>query len=114
MPFNDILSLICLLTGTFFLVVAAMGMWVMPDLFTRMSATTKAATVGLGFLLLAVIFHFPTNIALIVRSVAIFLFLMITAPVSAHMIGRAAYGDGVKMCPETEHDELKPYYDQKR
>ena len=114
MPIHDILSLICLLTGTFFLVVAALGMWRMPDLFTRMSATTKAATVGLGFLLLAVILHFPTNVDVVIRAIAIFLFLLVTGPVSAHMIGRAAYGAGVEMAAETKLDELKPYYAKKR
>ena len=37
---------------------------------------------------------------------------LLTAPVSAHMIGRAAYSDGVALCDETEVDELRSLYEQ--
>lgn len=113
MPLLDFLSTICLIIGTLLMFVAAIGMWRMPDLFTRMSATTKAGTVGLGFLLMALSLHFA-ELGLTTRALAIFIFVLVTAPVSAHMIGRAAYSDGVKLWEGTKIDELRPYYESRK
>ncbi|MBK8434477.1 MAG: monovalent cation/H(+) antiporter subunit G [Chloroflexi bacterium] len=113
MSLLDILSTICLIIGTLLMVVAAFGMWRMPDLFIRMSATTKAGTVGLGFLLMALALHFA-ELGLTTRALAIFVFTLVTAPVSAHMIGRAAYSDGVKLWEGTKVDELRPYYESRK
>jgi multisubunit Na+/H+ antiporter MnhG subunit len=48
---NEILISILLVVGSFFMLVAAVGMMRMPDLFLRMSCSTKAATIGVGTLL---------------------------------------------------------------
>lgn len=113
MSFPDILSTIALILGTFFMLVAGLGMLRMPDVFTRMSVTTKAGTVGMIFLLAALVLHFY-DIGLTLRALAILLFIMATAPVSAHMIGRAAYSDGVELWEGTQYDELRGHYDNQR
>ena len=79
---------ICLLSGTFFAVVAGLGILRLPDLYTRMHASTKAGTVGLGFLLLAVTLHFR-DLTVASRALGVLLFLFLTAPVAAHLLGRA-------------------------
>ncbi len=84
-----------LLLGTFFIFVASLGILRMPDLYTRMHAATKAGTVGVASLLLAVAIAMP-EISVISRTIGTVLFIMITAPVAAHLLGKAAHDSGYK------------------
>lgn len=97
---------ILLLAGSVFVLLAAVGIVRMPDIFARMHATTKAATLGVSLMVLAVSIALPErgDIAL---SAAIVFFLFLTAPISAHMIGSAAYFSGVSLWEGTTIDELK-------
>ena len=54
---NEILISILLVMGSFFMLVAGVGMVRMPDLFLRMSCSTKAATIGIGTLLFALVLY---------------------------------------------------------
>lgn len=101
-----------LLLGGVFGFLAALGMWRLPDTIIRMHAATKAGTLGCGFILLAVALYFYDT-ATSLRAVAAFLFLMLTAPVAAHLIGRAAYRVGVRLWQGTWIDELKNVYKDK-
>ncbi|MDB9744316.1 monovalent cation/H(+) antiporter subunit G [Fibrobacterales bacterium] len=76
-----------LIIGTFFLIIAGIGILKMPDLFTRMHATTKAGTVGLSFILLALCVGIP-DLSIISRAAGTLLFIFITAPVGAHLLGK--------------------------
>lgn len=78
------------LVGAFFQVVAALGVLRMPDLFTRMHASTKAGTLGASILVAAVAVAFRTT-SVTMRCLGLIVFLCLTAPVVAHMVGRAAY-----------------------
>ena len=102
--------LLLLLTGALFLLLAAAGAVRMPDLFTRMQAATKAATLGVGCTLLAVALY-VNNFAVTVRALLVIAFIFLTAPVAAHMIGRAAYFIGVPLWQGTKIDELHGRYD---
>lgn len=79
---------LALIIGTCFIVIAGIGVLRMPDLYTRMHCSTKAGTVGLGLLLVAVGFFFGDTTA-ISRAIGIILFILMTAPVAAHLLGRA-------------------------
>ena len=103
------LGILSLIIGTIFVFVAAIGMWRMPDIFIRMSTTTKAATIGVGFMLLGATLFFG-DLGTAGRSLVIFAFILATAPVSAHMIGRAAYAKGVPLWEGTVIDELREVY----
>lgn len=105
-----VLSQVFLLIGTLFMFLAALGVARMPDIFTRMHASTKSATLGVGCLMLGAALHF-NDIGVSARALAVIVFLFITAPVAAHMIGRAAYFSGVQLWPGTLSDELKGRYD---
>ena len=109
---KEIFSLIFIILGTFFILVSSIGILRMPDLFMRMSATTKAATLGVGFVLLGTAIQY-WDVGIFSRAIVIILFLLLTAPVAAHMIGRAAYFDGVPLWNKTIVDELKGKYDEK-
>jgi multicomponent Na+:H+ antiporter subunit G len=98
-----------LLVGALFLLLAAIGLVRMPDLFTRMSAATKGTTLGVGCMLAAVAIHFP-GIEITTRVLAGVAFFFLTAPVGAHMIARAAYFVGVPLWEGTVRDELRGQY----
>jgi multicomponent Na+:H+ antiporter subunit G len=103
---NDVLTAVLMLTGATLVLLAAVGALRMPDLFTRMQAATKAAALGTGLMLLAVAVHFG-QLAVATRALATLAFLILTAPVAAHMLARAAYRIGVPLWEGTVVDEWK-------
>lgn len=109
----DFIGMILMVFGSILILLASIGVVRMPDVYLRMSASTKAATVGAASLLLAAAFHFDGADTLAQMALTI-LFLLLTAPVGAHIIGRAAYKKGAKLYERTVSDELEPYYDDKK
>jgi multicomponent Na+:H+ antiporter subunit G len=103
---SELVTALLLTIGAAFMLLAAVGVVRMPDLMMRLSATSKAVTLGVGCLLLAVAIAFGTPGA-ILRALAIIAFFLITVPIGAHMIGRAAYGAGVPLWEGTIVDELR-------
>ncbi|WP_162344295.1 monovalent cation/H(+) antiporter subunit G [Cyclobacterium salsum] len=98
--------------GALFILLAAIGVVRMPDLYLRISVTTKAATLGIGLLLVAAATYF-NEFGISSRVAAIILFMLLTAPVGAHMIGRASYFTGVKLWKHSKVDDLKGKYHPK-
>lgn len=96
--------------GSLFMLLAAIGVVRMPDVYMRISTATKAATLGAGCVLLAVAVHFGDP-GVSARAMAILAFIFITSPVGAHIIGRAAYVVGVPLWEDTVVDELRGRYD---
>jgi multicomponent Na+:H+ antiporter subunit G len=103
-----LLTSVLMVGGALFMLVAALGVLRMPDLINRMHAATKAGTLGGGLLLVAAAVYYG-DLGLSARAVATIFFLLLTAPVAAHAIGRAGYYSGVKL--KTETDELRHRYD---
>ncbi|MRS04641.1 monovalent cation/H(+) antiporter subunit G [bacterium] len=97
------------LAGSFLTVIAGLGLLRMPDLFLRMSATSKAATLGMGLIMLGAAIYF-NEFAIYTRLLATIVFIFLTVPVGAHMIGRAAYFDGTPLWEGTVRDDLKGHY----
>ncbi len=93
---TEIIMSALVLLGGFFCFVAGLGVLRLPDVLIRMHASTKAGTLGSGLILGAVAVYFADT-ATTTRAVATILFLLITAPVAAHMIGRAAFRSGVPL-----------------
>ena len=103
----EVFMAVFVLLGGFFAFVAGLGVLRLPDVLIRMHATTKAGTLASGMIMVAVAAGFgdaPT----IARAVAIVVFLLLTAPVGAHMIGRAAFRSGVPLWPPTVVDPTAP------
>jgi len=90
---TTLLIIFLLWFGGFFLMVAALGMLVLPDVFQRMHAMTKAGTLGVVSLVLGVALYHG-DAATTLPAVLIIGFFLITAPIAGHMIGRAAYHRG--------------------
>jgi multicomponent Na+:H+ antiporter subunit G len=81
--------------GTFFLLVGAIGLIRLPDMFTRMHAATKCTTLGAMCTLLGVALIMQGSVA--VKAVLIIIFVILGNPTSAHAIARAAYRSGTRM-----------------
>ncbi|WP_237249162.1 monovalent cation/H(+) antiporter subunit G [Spelaeicoccus albus] len=87
---RDLISALLLVVGSIMSLSAAIGLLRFPDVLSRMHAATKPQVFGLMCVLLAIALQFP-GWATISTLVVVILFQMLTAPVSAHMVGRAAY-----------------------
>lgn len=107
---SSLLSSALMLVGAAFLLLAAVGITRMPDLYTRLQATTKAATLGVGCAVLAAAVHFG-ELGVAVRAAAVIVFVLLTAPVAAHMLGRAGYMVGAPQWEGTIADELQGQYE---
>lgn len=101
----DVLVGVFLVTGAAFMLLSAVGILRMPDVFIRMHALTKAGTIGVTGVILAVILHFR-NMEVLGPGLLVILFFLITFPVSGHLIGRAAYHQGIRGWERTRPDEL--------
>jgi len=97
--------------GAVFLPLAGVGRLRLPDLFCRASATTKAATLGVGCVLVAAASHFD-NVAVTTRVTATIAFLLPTAQVAAHRIGGAACCSGVPLWFGTVRDERDAFIEE--
>ena len=109
----DLIVATLFVVGALFIVLAAIGVVRMPDLFIRMSCSTKAATLGVVACVLGAAVHFG-DVAIGVRALAGAAFLLVTAPVAAQVIGRAAYLLGVPLWRGTADDALRGRYDRAR
>ena len=102
---------VVLVLGAVFTLLAAVGVVRLPDLYTRMHAASKAGAVGGGLILIAVAV-LSQDAAVAIRAVVGVIFLLLTTPVSAHLLARASYLSGYKPCNETVVDELASNKDQ--
>jgi multicomponent Na+:H+ antiporter subunit G len=101
---SDVLTIALLVTGTVFALLAAIAAVRMPDLYTRMHGATKSSTLGVGCTVLASAVGLGT-IETTTVAILIIGFLFLTAPVAAHMIGRAAHRQKVPKWEGTVIDE---------
>jgi multicomponent Na+:H+ antiporter subunit G len=110
---SQYITLVCIWIGIAFILIAAIGIIRMPDVYTRMSAVTKAVALGVGFILVGVVFHFDDTVVL-VKATVIFVFLVFSLSVAAHVIGLAAYEDRTPMTDLTFLDELEGSVGERR
>lgn len=102
----DLLVAALLVAGGLFAALAGFGLWRLPDVLVRLHASTKAGTLGAALILLAAALVFA-NVGTTVKMLLTFAFLLLTAPIAAHVIGRAAYRTGTPLSEKTAVDELK-------
>lgn len=92
----DIIVALLLVIGGVFAAIGSLGLVRMPDVIIRMHASTKIGTLA-PILILAGLAVFFADFGVTVRVVLIILFLLLTAPIASHMIGRAAVNTGVPL-----------------
>ncbi len=95
--------------GSMFVLLAAIGLVRMPDLYLRISVTTKAATLGVGLILAAAAVWYE-DVGVTSRVIATIFFIFLTAPVGAHLLGRASYISGVPLWKGSWLNRLKGKY----
>ena len=99
---TDLVSGVLFVAGATLALLAAVGVLRMPDVFTRMQASTKASTLGLGCLLAGLALQRPE---VVIRAGTIAAFMMLTTAVAAHVIARAAAMTGAPLWKGTLIDE---------
>ncbi|MCF6211360.1 MAG: Na+/H+ antiporter subunit G [Gammaproteobacteria bacterium] len=101
--FEWVLSTLIII-GAFFTLVGSIGLYKLPDFFMRLHGPTKATTLGVGALLIASALYFSFKIDDIsLHEVLITVFLFITAPVSAHLMAKAAIHIKLKQVDRTQN-----------
>jgi multicomponent Na+:H+ antiporter subunit G len=106
----DVLVGLLLVLGGAFAAIAGLGVLRLPDVLIRMHASTKAGTLGVGLIVIAVAVQ-KGELLVASKATLIILFLLLTAPVAAHLIGRAAYRSGTPLWSGTVIDEAKSQSD---
>jgi multicomponent Na+:H+ antiporter subunit G len=89
----EILAATSLVLGGALTFIAALGVLRMPDVYIRMHASTKAGTLGVLLIALALVFM-GADAGVVSKAVAVFAFVLLTAPIGAHLIARAAWRGG--------------------
>ena len=101
----EILVCVLMALGALAVLIASVGLLRMPDLFARLQASSKAATLG-AILILAASSLFFADISVAVQTLLIATFLALTLPVGTHVIARAAHRAGVRMADPGAVDDL--------
>ena len=106
-----LITIMLLAAGSGLMLLSAVAVVRFPDFYSRMQASTKASTLGIACLALAAAVHFG-SLAITSRAIAIVVFVFLTAPVAAHVIGRAAHVVGVELWNATLFDDLRRDQDE--
>jgi len=101
----EIITALLILAGGIFAFVASVGMLRLPDTIIRMHAATKAGALGSGLIFIALACYY-LELCTTLRALAAVFFLLLSAPVAAHLIGRAAYCSRVNLWHKTWIDEF--------
>lgn len=91
------------IAGAIFLLLAALGLVRMPDVYNRMQAGTKATTLGSILFLAGVGIAFPGWLP---RLALLVVFIVFTNPISSHALIRAAHAAGIPLASQTVQDDL--------
>ncbi len=102
-----------MIIGALFILIASIGLLKMPDVYLRMSASTIAGTFGVASMLVAVAIHFH-DFGILLHIIGVIIFLILTVPIGAHMLGRSSHIIGLPMWEKTVCDDMKDQYDHEK
>ncbi len=104
----DVLSWACMLAGSFFCVLGAVGLLRMPDFYTRVHAASVVDTLGAGLMLLGMLLQAGATLVG-AKLLMIFVLLLLTSPTATHALARAAVLRGLQpLLAEPETPPSKP------
>ena len=95
-----------IIVGSIFALVASIGLLRLPDLYTRMHAAAKSGTLGSGLMMIALAFV-AEDLSAVSRALAGVAFIILTSPIAAHLLVRAAYAVGYPLWAQSTIDEMK-------
>ncbi len=91
-----------LIVGTIFIALSSLGLLRLPDFYTRLHGPTKAATLGVGLVLVGAVVYFTFGQQIFsIREILVIVFIFLTAPVGSHMLAKAARAKGVEFHKDT-------------
>ena len=90
------------------MIISAIGIIRLPDFYIRMSAITKAATLGVGFIVTGIGVYF-NDLWIVTKVIAIVAFMLLSSPVAAHVISRAASMHHIPFWKKTNLTEFRAY-----
>jgi multicomponent Na+:H+ antiporter subunit G len=99
---TTLIAIVAIILGTFFSIVGVLGLYRLPDVYSRLQATGKVGVLGVAFLLVAVICQVPGSLG---RGLVLIMLLLIVGPAVSHALSSAAYRSNVPM--ESIRDDLK-------
>lgn len=103
----ELVASVFLVAGAVFVFIGSFGLAKLPDFYTRLHAPTKATTLGMSCLLIAsMILVTYQQGYLSLHELLITLFLLITAPVTAHMLAKTAMHHKLEILDKTTEQEL--------
>ena len=102
---GDYLAGALIIVGALFALTASIGLFRLPDVYTRMHAASKAGTLGSCFMLIALAVHIG-EFATTLRALSGVVFFLLTAPIAAHLLAKAAYSAGYRMWRGSVNDDL--------
>lgn len=108
MTFGEVATAALLLAGAAFVLLAGLGLWRFDDLYSRIHAATKAITLGVLLVIAGAALRVVSGDDLLKLLLAA-IFQLMTAPVSGHMLGRAAYSIGIPLSGHTVIDQLQEH-----
>ncbi|GAA0483023.1 monovalent cation/H(+) antiporter subunit G [Salinibacillus aidingensis] len=95
---TEIVISVFLIIGTFITLSGSLGILRFPDVYTRLHASTKASTLGVAGILIGAFLFMYFDVEIISGKLILgIIFILLTAPVSGHMISRAAHNTGVEL-----------------
>jgi multicomponent Na+:H+ antiporter subunit G len=93
---QSLIAAFLILVGSAFVLTAALGLIRLPDLYTRMHAASKAGTLGSCVMLVALAV-FADDLSVTTRALGGVAFFLLTAPLSAHLLAKAAHASGLQL-----------------
>ncbi len=91
-----------LIIGATFALIGSVGLARFPDFLTRLHAPTKSTTMGVGSVLISSIIYFSVVDTFSFHELLITIFLFLTAPISAHLLAKAALHLDLKRVEQTQ------------
>lgn len=105
---SEVITILFILVGTAFSLLSAFGVLRLPDVYTRLHASTKTATLGVLCILVGAFLYFWLAKGTVsIRLLLGIFFVFLTAPVAGHLICRSAYRSEVPFTKTSVQDELK-------
>jgi multicomponent Na+:H+ antiporter subunit G len=103
---SNIIGIIFIVIGLIFDFFGCLGLVRLPDVYNRLQAATKSVTLGTCSIMFGT-FLILGFTASGIKALLCIVFLLLTAPVSAHALARSAHRSGVKLCDESVVDKYK-------
>lgn len=95
-----------LILGALFVLISAIGLLRLPDLYMRMHATTKTTSMGVTLILAGIIMAYP-EVTIVIKGFLIIIFIFLTAPLGTHMISKAGHLLHIKKWDRYVEDDME-------